>query len=409
MTSTSENQTILLRKDYQKANNNMTGKKEKEGKVAPATKVTQNKGKIAATGAIPKIPTGQRSAVTLLGDGKATQEVTINKNTGENPPPEFRYRTNDRGPFTVVLQALNLDALELGKMITGTIGHSKIETIRVFGRNKVRLRTKDPISANKILNSEEIKTVPGLKVFVPKFYVYSEGVISDIHTKHDVGDLKNNIAADSEIVEVIRLTRWDATSRAVVEMDKIKVVFRSTTLPRTAEIYGISMRVAFFVPSPLFCKKCLSYGHFKKHCKANQDLCETCTLSHDSDDEKKKCRIIFCKFCKTNDHQTNHKICPEKQRQIRTRRVMVEQKLTFWEAKKEMKKAVDFNSVLPPPPLQTSFADTVRMKEQEEIIRKLREMLGKIRNKVCSTDTRGHEDIIVPEILEIMESNLTIQ
>lgn len=92
-------------------------------------------------------------------------------------------------------------------------------------------------------------------------------------------------------------------------------------------------KVEWFIPKPLFCQSCLSYGHFKKYCTADKDLvlCRICTKpTHNIDQSCTK----TCKHCKTEkDHQTADRNCPAFKYQCDIRQITTKQKLTNKEAK----------------------------------------------------------------------------
>uniref|UniRef100_A0A240SYU6 RNase H type-1 domain-containing protein n=1 Tax=Phlebotomus papatasi TaxID=29031 RepID=A0A240SYU6_PHLPP len=272
---------------------------------------------------------------------------------------KLKYRTNDGGPFVL------------------------------------KLTTADAISANNILNSDSFREVEGLKVFVPSFYIFSEGVIANVDQKYQLKDLQENARAESEIVEVERLTRWDAAKKKVEATDKLKITFRGTKLPNSMSIYGINLRVTYFIPMPLFCRKCLSYGHFKKYC-TGEEICEGCTEKHVSEEERKDCVKVWCKFCKNDEHKTHDKSCKERKRQQTIKRIMTIRKLTFWEAQKYMLGNQDEAAEIEQQAEKQSalYATVVKLKEQEETIEKLRSMVAEIRQKVCNSDTRGNEDLV---------------
>ena len=169
------------------------------------------------------------------------------------------------------------------------------------------------------------------------------------------------------------MTRFDPIQKSSIDIDKIKIIFKSTEIPYDIKIYGASFKVKPFMHQQLFCAQCLNYGHTKKYCH-NQKICRACTEVHDN--YETKCTKIFCKFCKTNAHITNGKNCIEKEKQMLIKTIMIKEKNSFQNAKKVLKELMSnpfSKSNYIKTPSFKKIVDTLAIENQNHNTEKLKE------------------------------------
>ena len=114
------------------------------------------------------------------------------------------------------------------------------------------------------------------------------------------------------------------------------ITFATTVPPQSLDIPGelFLNRVYPFRNKPMLCKKCLSYGHTKKHCK-NQQRCSTCTsiscASLTEDDASCK-SVPKCLHC-PQPHKTGDKNCSKEIEEMNIVQIQDSHKVTIQRAR----------------------------------------------------------------------------
>jgi hypothetical protein len=75
-------------------------------------------------------------------------------------------------------------------------------------------------------------------------------------------------------------------------------------------IFGNRVRPAKQKQEPTQCLKCRLWGHFASECPADEDICGTCGDLHRTSSCINR-RRVFCVSCKSNDHASWDRNCPE--------------------------------------------------------------------------------------------------
>ena len=187
-------------------------------------------------------------------------------------------------------------------------------------------------AANNLINSQQINTIWGYSCEIPQNYIYSVGIVHDVPLDFIEKEILEASAPEDKITKVERIQRWDVTLKKEVPTEAIKITLKSFELPDRVHIYRVPMRVSQFVDKPFLCKNCKSYGHLKKHCRAEK-VCERCYQNHEVKDCPKK-QQVTCKGCKSYTHFTGQKVCPEQRRQTEIAKTRARLRTTFKEAEK---------------------------------------------------------------------------
>lgn len=244
------------------------------------------------------------------------------------------YKPSDKQPFYVNVHDKqgDIDPFDLGMKLK-QFKIEKIDSIKKISINKVRVTLNDWKNANKMIKLNDFAAMEKYELFIPSSYVLTEGIVRNIPTYLSIDEIRQNIKSSAVVTDVYRLNYWNFTSKQSLPSTTVKITFRSSKVPDEVYIYYVATKVATFIPKPLFCQNCLSYGHFKKYCKVTYSLCKTCTgVTHDENIScEKKCKQ--CPLPDNKSHQSYDKSCPEFKRQFKIKETMTVNKITFNEAK----------------------------------------------------------------------------
>ncbi|GAB0086449.1 hypothetical protein DMENIID0001_129700 [Sergentomyia squamirostris] len=276
------------------------------------------------------------------------------------------YLPTDQGPFVIHLEKEGLKHYEAGKLIIKAIGEKHMIDTTTIKDGKVKVRVTNYRSANMILASQELKSM-GLKAYIPINHIISVGTIDGIKIEEDLEEIRKEIKCEAQPVKIERIMWYNHETKTEIPTEKIKISFRAYNLPSSLSIFGGLFLVKIFVPKLLFCKKCLSYGHFKKICKSQIERCPKCAKEIHPDTT---CETN-CKFCNTNDHPTNAKECQEKIRQFKIKKYMVQNKCSYKYAKDNYTNRVSQIFAVP----EYSYAEIAKLRTTvQEYSRKLEDI-----------------------------------
>lgn len=103
--------------------------------------------------------------------------------------------------------------------------------------------------------------------------------------------------------------------------------------PPTVIPYGFEkLNVRPYIPNPMKCVLCQELGHTKNKCNKGYILCREC--GHESGTDH-SCRGKRCVNCKAEDHAANDRNCPSYLRAKEIEKIMVLNKKTRYEARKQ--------------------------------------------------------------------------
>ena len=149
------------------------------------------------------------------------------------------------------------------------------------------------------------------------------------------------------------------------------ISFATTVPPQSLDIPGepYPNRVYPFRNKPMLCKKCLKYGHTKKHCK-NQQICSTCTsISCASLTEDVSCKSVpKCLHC-PQPHKTGDKTCSKEIEEMNIVQIQDSHKVTNQRARQ----IASPEQQIPVPPtskFQTEFMLKLEQNNSENSIAK---------------------------------------
>lgn len=272
------------------------------------------------------------------------------KETNNDKIPKF-YSPCDRGPFVVFIESTESSGNNIGRFndlkIAKEIFQLKLTNIKKIlnkGSNRISVEFDNYKSANEfIVNPYLIKK--GYSIYIPTNYITVKGIVRQIHKDISIEELVKSIDSPFQIIDIIRLNRkilkkHDETDRTTVTYEPtntILITFKGVNLPRTIAIYNLIKHVTPYVAPVTQCFQCLLYGHTKKLCKNKNKKCFNCgeedTHSETTPDQK----IVYscktkCIHCKSDDHRSTYKLCPEFERQRNIKRLIAYENITFYDA-----------------------------------------------------------------------------
>lgn len=270
-------------------------------------------------------------------DHEQLQQSANKSSNLQNDKAEI-YKYTDKGPFYVILENTDIDTIDIGIKLNKA-KNIQVLSITKIGKDKARVHTKSYDSANKIMTQRAMLGLLDYKAYLPYNYVFSSGIIKNIPIKYSTFEIQQNICSNIQVETVERLTKWDTATRTANPSTTIKLVFRSPDIPEKIDLAYCPTKVELYVQRPLFCRKCLSYGHLSKRCKSKNTRCVNCADVHDKNiDCVTKCKFCTVAYPKANKHRSSSPICPTYQFQLAVKKIMTIKRLTFNEAKEELLK-----------------------------------------------------------------------
>ncbi|GFT57516.1 putative RNA-directed DNA polymerase from transposon X-element [Trichonephila clavipes] len=173
---------------------------------------------------------------------------------------------------------------------------------------------------------------------------------------------------DSEIEEELASQGVEAVKRITSIKDGKTITsplfiltFSKHTLPENILIGYLNIKIRPYIPNPLRCFRCQSYGHGTASCRGVA-TCNKCSSTEHASEacttERRKC--ANCK----GEHAAYSKICPKWQQEKEIQRIKVLENISYSEAKKRVVNIL-------PPRASTSYANapiTNNLIDQETIL-----------------------------------------
>ena len=262
---------------------------------------------------------------TEVGDFSSTDEESITytkktKVTTSNTWPRFLIiSSTDDG----ALKKLSPFAIQKGPV--GLAGEPKsvkqLKDRSLLVECRTDSHSKCLLKATSLCNIH-IKVTPHPSLNTVKGVIHSR----DLEGVSDDKMCENLSSQGVSTVKRIMVRRNDI----LVPTNTFILTFRKHTLPQSIKAGYLNIPVYPYVPNPLRCFKCQTYGHGQNTCR-NKMTCARCgQIDHDIKSCKKD---IQCANCKGN-HFAYSRECARWKVEKRVQQVKVEKHISFYEARK---------------------------------------------------------------------------
>ena len=195
-------------------------------------------------------------------------------------------------------------------------------TLRVEIENVNQART---LKKMKTIHSVEVVTT------VP----FSSNTVKGVVTHYDFGRMtEDEIVEEMEHLDVVACRKFyktDRQTRRRIDTNTVCLTFAKTTLPDSICVGYEPRKVRPFVPRPIRCNKCQSYGHSEFACRSKTPICMRCASNtHQiTDCQAAEAKCAACE----GPHRASDRTCPVWEKECAIIEVKTLQRLSYKEAK----------------------------------------------------------------------------
>uniref|UniRef100_A0AAR5PUQ2 Pre-C2HC domain-containing protein n=1 Tax=Dendroctonus ponderosae TaxID=77166 RepID=A0AAR5PUQ2_DENPD len=260
------------------------------------------------------------------------------------------YSTTDKGPFIVCIESTEKSGNNIGRFndlkIAKDIFNLKLDNIKYIknkGLNRLSIEFTDHKSANEFIDNSFLKG-KGYSMYVPYNFITCKGIVKQIHKDIPVTELMETINSPFEVINIIRLNRKvltsDSQNKNIATYEPtgtILITFKGIILPKSIDFYRLKKNVLPYVAPVTQCFNCLLYGHTQKLCKNKKKKCFNCGEEDTHSNTTNEQSITYscmtkCIHCKSREHRSSSKTCPEFNRQRDIKRLIAYENITFFDA-----------------------------------------------------------------------------
>lgn len=286
---------------------------------------------------------------TMQSDLNVTQSKVKNKEKVQR-----YYKARDFGPFVVYVESTDKSGNNIGRFnhlkISKEIFNLKLKDIKKYdikGTNRISVEFNNYNAANSFTSNAYLME-KGYNVFIPFNYVTCKGIVRNVDTSMEVEELQSVCNSSVDIINIVRLNRKVFSGingePSYVPTNTILLTFEGIILPKYTNIYGLDLPVVPYISPVTQCFNCLLFGHTKKLCKSKQ-RCFNCgdLENHEVEgSEVGNSRLYDCQkkcfYCKSEEHSSTFKKCPEYERQQNIKKLMAFENISYFDANNMCKK-----------------------------------------------------------------------
>ena len=179
-------------------------------------------------------------------------------------------------------KSLTYNSILLAKFFSNILPDKTIKDVRINRRRNVvavELEASSTEHVETLLNVKKIGNfdVHGYRPSEGKIGKHTTGVIGPIDLDVDTNELKELLTAPSEILNVIRLSKF--RDGVKTQSMAVKIEFAGDQMPSKVKLGYISYNVREYNPPPLRCFKCQRFGHLAGGC-TSKSRCLVCGGEH---------------------------------------------------------------------------------------------------------------------------------
>lgn len=177
--------------------------------------------------------------------------------------------------------------------------------------------------------------------------------------RHDLKSLTDDeimSGLQDQLVTEVKRVQKKAADGKLIDTGLFILTFNTTVLPEYVYAGYLRLKVTPYIPNPLRCTNCLTYGHSKKNCTRN-NICAKCgAVAHDGECETTLC-CINCTRAGVSDnrHSALSRKCPVFMKEYEIQKIRTLEGVSIRDAKKKYESR-------PKVPLSFSFSEVVAKK-----------------------------------------------
>ncbi|XP_073819687.1 uncharacterized protein [Musca autumnalis] len=199
----------------------------------------------------------------------------------------------------------------------------KIERVEAIGVTLYKVIFEDMVSANSFVQNEEIKEKK-MRVFIPKNFVETFGVIRNVPVSFSEEELLTGIVSERKVASVRRFVRKAEDGAEPKPTETVKVGFYGDDHPSWIVFNHTVLVVDTYYPAIRQCYNCGRLGHTKMGCRSNTRCLKCGECGCDG-----KCNERKCILCDGKDHTCrDSKKCPKWEKEMETNKIMTRKKLS---------------------------------------------------------------------------------
>ncbi|XP_039763079.1 uncharacterized protein LOC120635932 [Pararge aegeria] len=187
---------------------------------------------------------------------------------------------------------------------------------------KIFIQFSDKNEAQKLINCKKINEMDIRAQFTNQGNL-SYGIIKGVDLETNEKELLDSLNCEYDIISAKRLKRMNYEGRWI-DSESFRLCFRNPVTPLYINAYGFKFDVVRFELPVTQCSGCWKYGHIKKFCKLNKNVCPKCAEHHDNC-EVKEFKCINCK----GPHMALDKTCPFFKKEKGIRYIMSQENVSY--------------------------------------------------------------------------------
>lgn len=240
-----------------------------------------------------------------------------------------------------------------------TVG-SRVKMCKKLRNGTILIECFNGKQADSIIKIKSLSTSIFVNVEEHNSMNKSKGTIytHDIKCLTDAEILSELKSQNPSIIEIKRIKKRNPETKALTneDMGLYIVTFNTSELPEKMILGYQTVDVRAYIPYPMRCFKCFSFGHINEKCPAPEKKCPHCgETDHTEIDPTSEKRIPCAKKAKCVNCQEGHnsfsKNCEVFKKEFTIQKIRITQKKSIYEARKEYHRLN---------PLPTTYAKAIK-------------------------------------------------